>query len=421
MKSLSRFSLRILLALAALLLSTGPAAAQWARVTGVRETFVYSLAQRGDTLLAGTDDTVYVSPDAGVSWRASAIGPTSVSIIAVRAARGLLWAGTQGNGVRMSADGGTSWQDASAGLSGGSALFVSAFESRGDSLYAGTQGAGTYVKRLSTLEPWSVFGPSIVNSASGTVTALEGVDQRLMVSASPNGIVAYNDRGDPGWTEVALEPLGASAGLEMTSFAWTGSAWLTAGAGRIYRSPTGTGDWTQVGPPVGCCLYSKLASANGLTIASFSQANGGAALFYSADAGLTWTFLESLPAVVIDLMLRGPFLYAGRVDGLWRRSLENLDVQPPAPSSRVEFALAGPNPVRDGATALRFSLSAAGRVRVTAVDVAGRVVGTPVDGEFPAGPQRLAWDASGLAPGIYSLRFETPGARRSLRVVLLRK
>jgi hypothetical protein len=118
-------------------------------------------------------------------------------------------------------------------------------------------------------------------------------------------------------------------------------------------------------------------------------------------------------------MLRGSSLYAGRVDGLWRRSVQNLAVEPPASSSSVEFALAGPNPVRGGAAALRFALSETGRVRVTAVDVAGRVVGTVADGDFPPGPQRLAWDASGLPPGVYSLRFEAPGARRSLRVVLL--
>jgi hypothetical protein len=421
MKSSSPFSLVMPLALAAASLSTAPAAAQWTRVTGVRAAFVYSLAQHADTVLASTDDTVYVSLDGGVSWRASAVGTTSTPITAVWVQRGLLWAGIRGNGARMSADAGVSWQNVNAGLSGGSALFVSSFQSRGDSLYAGTEGAGTYVKRLSTLGPWSLFGPNIVNSASGTVTALQGEAQRLMVNASPNGIVAYNDRGNPAWTEVALEPLGGGAGLEMTSFAWTGSSWLTAGGGRIYRSATGTVDWTQVGPPVGCCLYSKLASKDGLTVASFSQANGGAALFYSSDGGVTWTFLESLPAVAIDLMMRGPFLYAGRVDGLWRRSLESLDVQPPSPSSGVEFALAGPNPVRDGATALRFALSAAGRVRITAVDVAGRLVDTLADGEFPAGLQRLTWDASRLQPGVYSVRFETPGVRRSLRVVLLRK
>src|SRR4029077_12588000 len=117
------------------------------------------------------------------------------------------------------------------------------------------------------------------------------------------------------------------------------------------------------------CLYSKLVSANGLTIASFSQANGGAAIFYSTDGGVTWTFLESLPAFALDLMLRDTLLYAGRVDGLWRRSLETLGVAPSAPMGSVEFALAGPNPAPGGATALRFVLSAAGRARVTALDV----------------------------------------------------
>src|SRR5689334_13395486 len=98
-KSPFRFSIALSLAFAAFSLNAAPAAAQWTRVTGVPQTFVLSLAESGDTLLAGVQDTVYVSLDGGVSWRASGIGTTSAPISAVWVQRGLLWASPRGNGV----------------------------------------------------------------------------------------------------------------------------------------------------------------------------------------------------------------------------------------------------------------------------------------------------------------------------------
>jgi hypothetical protein len=416
------FLLRTTIALATCLIPARPAAAQWTRVTDVPATSVYSIAQRGDTLLAGTGDAVYLSLDGGTTWtRTADVGVSAVPITAARIERGLLWAGTYGQGVWTSADLGASWQDANAGLTGGildTQRFLAAFESRGDSLYAGTSGAGTYVKRLSTLGSWSVFGPSIVSSTSGNVNDLMGVGDRLLVAPDANGSVFFNDRGDADWTESFLEVGPAGVGLEVNSFAWTGSAWLASTATRVYRSATGSDGWERVGPAVGSRGHSQLASQGGRTFVEFSGFVD-AVYFFSPDGGTTWTFLESQPGVTLDLMLRGTDLYAGRTDGLWKRAVGTLGVDAPGPPRDVEFALAGSNPVR-GAAALHFALPRAGRVRVTALDLAGRAVGTLADGEYPAGAQHLTWDASGLPPGVYLLRFETPGTERSLRVVLLR-
>jgi hypothetical protein len=71
---------------------------------------------------------------------------------------------------------------------------------------------------------------------------------------------------------------------------------------------------------------------------------------------------------------------------------------PPFPSL---FSLRSyPNPFNPAVT-LRLSLPSSAYVRVTIVDLLGRVVATPVDGTLPAGTTERRWQPEGAASGIY--------------------
>ncbi|MFN8176876.1 MAG: FlgD immunoglobulin-like domain containing protein [bacterium] len=95
---------------------------------------------------------------------------------------------------------------------------------------------------------------------------------------------------------------------------------------------------------------------------------------------------------------------------------------PPWPP--LETALCGvrPNPFR-GSTQVRFALAAPGRARLTLYDVAGRLVGTIRDQEWPAGEHAVEWDGRSptgrVAPGIYFVRFEAGSRRQTGRIVFL--
>ena len=75
--------------------------------------------------------------------------------------------------------------------------------------------------------------------------------------------------------------------------------------------------------------------------------------------------------------------------------------------------------MRDHGT-IRFAVAQAGPVRLAAYDLLGREVAVLVDGSLPAGPQRLTWTASGLAPGTYVLRLTAGDASVSRAVVVVR-
>src|SRR5260221_7782838 len=136
-----------------------PASAQFTRVTELPASAMFSVRAKGDTIVAGSDTSVFVSTNAGTSWKLSTRpSPDAKSIVAVRMLNRRLYAGTFGKGVFVSDDLGSTWHAVNEGLVGGfldSQLDVSDLEVRGDSLYAATEGAGVYVRRLSTPRPRS--------------------------------------------------------------------------------------------------------------------------------------------------------------------------------------------------------------------------------------------------------------------------
>jgi hypothetical protein len=121
----------------------------------------------------------------------------------------------------------------------------------------------------------------------------------------------------------------------------------------------------------------------------------------------------------------------GRV---WDRFMQNADVQrglqragfvasPPSdagPRDETTCALgrATPNPVRGRGT-IAFRLPAAGRVALALYDAGGRKVRVVLDGVRPAGEQVAAFDASGLASGVYFYRLEFANQQRVERCVVL--
>jgi len=83
-----------------------------------------------------------------------------------------------------------------------------------------------------------------------------------------------------------------------------------------------------------------------------------------------------------------------------------------------------PNPFNPQVT-LRFALPAAGPLRLSIHDLAGRCVRELLDGVQPAGPQLQRWDgrdAAGraLPAGVYLARLATPAGSASRRLVLLK-
>ena len=84
-----------------------------------------------------------------------------------------------------------------------------------------------------------------------------------------------------------------------------------------------------------------------------------------------------------------------------------------------ELGPVAPNPT-GGAAGVDFSLPRAARVRVTVVDLAGRVVSTLADGLEPAGRHHVSWSGGAAPAGMYFMRYQAPGRTMVRRFVRLR-
>lgn len=88
----------------------------------------------------------------------------------------------------------------------------------------------------------------------------------------------------------------------------------------------------------------------------------------------------------------------------------------------VEFALAPvfPNP-SSGVTRIAWAVPVHSNVRLTVLDVQGRLVTTLADGDHAPGRYQVTWNnltTRGVAPGMYFVRLESPARTFIRRVVL---
>ncbi len=78
-----------------------------------------------------------------------------------------------------------------------------------------------------------------------------------------------------------------------------------------------------------------------------------------------------------------------------------------------------PNPAR-GEARLRFSLARQGTATIRLFDVAGRLVRTVTDREYPAGEYEARVLLGSLPAGVYFCRLEAPEFRATRRLVVLK-
>jgi flagellar hook assembly protein FlgD len=73
---------------------------------------------------------------------------------------------------------------------------------------------------------------------------------------------------------------------------------------------------------------------------------------------------------------------------------------------------------------MSFALPAEARVRLSVMDVQGRLISSLVDGVLPAGRHDVMWNGEtrgGQArPGLYFVRLEVPGRRFVRTIIVMR-
>jgi len=86
-----------------------------------------------------------------------------------------------------------------------------------------------------------------------------------------------------------------------------------------------------------------------------------------------------------------------------------------------EYTLLGgyPNPFNPS-TNIRFAMPEAGRIELSVFDVRGRLVANLINGIYQAGQHEVAFNAEGLASGVYFAQFATGDFRQTQKLLLLK-
>jgi len=139
-----------------------------------------------------------------------------------------------------------------------------------------------------------------------------------------------------------------------------------------------------------------------------------AAMIENARSRLLWNLFMSNPEVQPALDAIG-FVEDGTID---------VVSGPPHAGTALAPPSIRPNPCR-GQTEFAFDVPAAGRVRLTLLDLQGREVVRLLDEGHAAGPRLARWDGrdargAPVPPGIYLARLEADGAAAVARLLVLR-
>jgi hypothetical protein len=396
----------------------GAAAAQFTRIAAVPASDVFAVRIVGDTIAAAVDSAVYVSTDAGATWRHAPRVAPNVPVVALWIRNARVYAGTLGKGVFVSDDLGTSWQPFNEGLVGGfldSQLDVSDLELSGDQLVAATLGAGVWARTLTAANTWHPFGNEFEPNQASNVNDVALGGTRLLACAGGNGTTFHRDPADVEWTVDFLVNGTLRPGTSAETALWTGSRWIVGTNAGAFFSPNGEAPWTPAIADLRNIAWSTFVQ-QGLTVfAAFDSVNR--ILFAeSHDDGASWTVQERVfPAVAYQLAIHGNDLYAARSDGLWVRPLLPTAVDPAPRAGGLRFALAT-QPVRDVAR-FRFALPNAAEAAIDVFDVTGRRASDRIAGYWSAGPHELSVDERRLRPGVYSVRLTSGREHQTVRLV----
>lgn len=142
-----------------------------------------------------------------------------------------------------------------------------------------------------------------------------------------------------------------------------------------------------------------------------------------ALSGRSWVFYAPRIADVIDSLRTAP--YGVRIDGAFPGAFvvrAQGEPRPVATDAGTELpsptlTLTGANPTR-GPVALQLALAAPAAVLVDVADTVGRRVAVLADGALGAGTHALAWNARGIAPGVYVARLITGGRTAAVRLAV---
>ncbi len=188
--------LGLLFVLFSLFTTTNPLHAQWIQTNGPYGGYIISFAVSpapAGNLFAGTDGGgVFISTNNGTSWTAASTGLTNTSVYALAVSGTNLFAGTAGGGVFLSTNNGTIWTAVNSGLTN---TYVRSLAVSGTNLFAGTYGGGVFLSTNNGTS-WTAVNSGLTNTTVRSLAVSPATAGRIRSAGKPKSAAA--DGGQAG-------------------------------------------------------------------------------------------------------------------------------------------------------------------------------------------------------------------------------
>jgi photosystem II stability/assembly factor-like uncharacterized protein len=283
------------------LMRTTNTGATWTEVLSAPSGFVYKVVVTSTGVWTAIGPAVYFSATGQAPFTAMAtgLGPRDVLSLADGRQAGRFFAGTRGDGVYRTTNGGMSFTATNSGIGATNVRSVLIDPSNANTLYVGTATSGAYksADRGTTWArmPLSTTPFDAVDAIGATGATLYAVVNTPIRAA---GSVHTSTNSGTTWTQVG-QPLGVLWGANIGSMGPT----VAQCGDQAYRYAGTT--WVGLSQPGQTCILSMTTfgqSVYGVS-APFSVNDGGvipARLMVARDGGSSWTALSGLPPPSIN-------------------------------------------------------------------------------------------------------------------------
>jgi photosystem II stability/assembly factor-like uncharacterized protein len=245
------------------------------------------------TLYAGTyGNGLYRSTDGGANWSSAGAGMRTSYVTAFAfGPSSTLVAATLGGGVYRSADGGGAWTPSSEGLDLGlaNALLadpaapVAVFAAFSDGVYKSSDGGGT----------WQAVNNGLPVAPVSALAARPGSPRTLLAATLGGGVFKSTDGGETwsasaqGLTDSFISSIVVDPTNPLALYAGTNHS--GSSSQRVFKSADGGGTWTQTSLDARQFPITSLAvnPANASQVIAGSESVAG--YYQSLDAGATWS------------------------------------------------------------------------------------------------------------------------------------
>jgi hypothetical protein len=287
--------------------SISPTSGTFFAISTVTNHPIQCYAILGSNVFAGANGSgAFISADGGATWSGVNSGLTNNAVMALAVIGTNLFAGTYGGGVFLSSNNGTTWTAVNTSLTN---LNVSSLYASGTTLYAGTD-TGVFVS-TNNGTTWAAINTGMTTK---TVNCIAVIGSNLFAGTNLNGVYLSTNAGST-WTAINTGIVGTQANC----FAVSGTQLYVAIGSHGFYTTTDYATWSAINTGIPGSPTALGIAVLGSNLYCTVYSHG---VYYSTDNGAHWT-LESSGSTdntVGAILTDATRLFAGTNNGKCERS-----------------------------------------------------------------------------------------------------